>query len=356
MIAAVVEKRPMHLATARKMRPGCPRRHGYAQRLLALGAVLSLLIASSLVRAASESEPPRFSVPAPKEGGPLTFVVYGDTRFTARTDVANVPARRALVPRIAGEHPAAIFIGGDLVYQGSDAADYDVYKSETAVWLQQAIPVFPALGNHEFRGCVEESVCLDNWWKTFASLSGTRWYSVTVGTDLLVLVLDSNAALRRGSQQRVWLEQQIVGADPQIQFIMIVLHYPPVRDPFYPSARDEKEVARYLSRKHKAGSLHAQIVVVGSHVHNYERYRMDGVTYLVSGGGGANPHPALRMFGELSHLKTGVNFHYIRFVLQNGRLEGTMVRFDAKDGSHDPWSEPDRFEVSARPAGGAAEQ
>jgi len=210
--------------------------------------------------------------------------------------------------------------------------------------------VFPALGNHEFRGCEhDQTPCLDNWWNTFGQLKGNRWYSVNVGSNLLALVLDSDAALKRGSPQRAWLEEQITGADPHIQFIVIVLHFPPVRDPVYPSGRDEKEVARYLSRKEKSGSLHARVVVVGSHVHNYERYRKDGVVYLVSGGGGAKPHPAFRMFGELSQLRTSVNFHYIRFILENGLLTGTMVRFDADDRRTDPWTEPDRFEVRTRP-------
>jgi len=319
-------------------------------RLLWLYLLPGLIAVSSVVQAAPEIEPPRFSVPVRQSEGPLTFVVLGDTRFTDRTGVANVRARQALVQKITGEHPAAIFIGGDLVYQGSDAADYAVYKNETAEWSQQSIPVFPSLGNHEFRGCDDDySVCLDNWWNTFGGLRGTRWYSVTLGSHLLVLVLDSGAALKRGSEQRAWLEQQIGGVDARIRFILIVLHYPPVRDPVFPSARDEKEVARYLSRKQKAGSLHAKVVVIGSHVHNYERYRKDGVTYLVSGGGGAKPHPAFRFFGELSQLKTSVNFHYIRFVLENGLLTGTMVRFEAADRPGDPWSEPDRFEILARP-------
>jgi hypothetical protein len=312
--------------------------------------LLCLLAATPLVRAAAPAEPAHFSLPAPPAGGPLTFVVYGDTRFSERTDIANAHARRALVQRIAQENPAAIFIGGDLVYQGSDPGDYDVYKSETVEWSRRAIPLFPALGNHEFRGCgVDASVCLGNWWDTFGSLKGCRWYSVTLGASLLALVLDSDAALKRGSEQRAWLEREIVGADPHIQFILIVLHFPPVRDPVYPSGRDEQEVARYLARKEKARSIHAQVVVVGSHIHNYERYFRDGVVYLVSGGGGANPHHAFRFFGELSQLKTAVNFHYLRFVLEEGHLRGTMVRFDASERSTDPWSEPDRFEVDARP-------
>ena len=298
---------------------------------------------------ASAAEPPRFDVPQAKTSAPLTFVVYGDTRFTAHAEVANVVARRALVAKIASENPAAILIGGDLVYAGSDAADYQVYKEETGVWAAAKIPVFAALGNHEFRGCDgDPGPCLENWWTAAAppGLRPQRWYSLTIGTSILALMLDSDSALKPGSEQRTWFEQQVRVAAKNIDFILIVLHYPPVRDPLFPRGKDEQEIARYLSKN--AQLLHAQIVVVGSHVHNYERYYREGVNYLVSGGGGAKPVPAPRMFGERSKLKTSVNFHYLRFRLENGRLTGTMERFDADDRSGNPWTEPDHFEVTAR--------
>jgi hypothetical protein len=323
----------------------------YRTRLKLLSVLLALSFSGGPHQAFgtdSASDPPRLSVPAP--AGPLTFVVYGDTRFSQQGGIANPLARRALVAKIAGEEPAAILIGGDLVYEGSNPEDYETYRSETAAWAQKKIPVFPALGNHEFLHCSEEDTdaCLENWWQTFSPRPPRpyRWYSVTIGPTLLALLLDSGSALRIGSPQRTWLEEQIKNADPRVLFILIVMHYPPVRDPFYPSAKDEKEVERYLTAR--AGSLHARVVVVGSHVHNYERYRRHGVTYLVSGGGGAKPVPAMRMFGELSRLRTAVNYHYVRFTLQGARLTGTMVRFDAEDRSGHRWSEPDHFEITAR--------
>jgi acid phosphatase type 7 len=314
-------------------------------------ALLALCLCAplSVSLAAAGEEPPRFKVPAPASG-PLTFVVYGDTRFTRQGEAGNPVARRALVERIASENPAAILIGGDLVFQGSDADDYATYRSETLEWARRKIPVFPALGNHEFRGCHEDDPdpCLANWWQAFPDLKlrPYRWYSVSIGADILALVLDSDASLKPGSEERTWLEQEIAAADPHFKFMLLVLHYPPVRDPIFPHGKDEAEIERYLSAR--GATLHAQVVVIGSHVHNYERFSRDGVTYLVSGGGGAKPVPAFRMSGELSQLKTSVNFHYLRFTLANGRLTGTMVRFDAADQTAHPWSEPDRFEIVAR--------
>jgi len=314
-----------------------------------VGLAFCLSAVLPVVGAAQDGAPPRFEVPAPPAGTALTFVAYGDTRFGRRDDVVNAVARRALVGKIATEKPAAILIGGDLVFDGSDPQDYDVYKSETQEWSKQKIAVFLALGNHEFRGCSgAANPCLENWWQAAkpVPLRPYRWYSVAIGSNLLALILDSDAALKPGSEQREWFERQISGLDPRIRFLLIVLHYPPVRDPIYPSMRDETEVSRYLSGH--AGALRARVVVVGSHVHNYERYSRGAVTYLVSGGGGARPVPAVRLFGERSKLTTSVNFHYVRFVLEDERLAGTMVRFDSDDRTGNPWTEPDHFEVRAR--------
>jgi Calcineurin-like phosphoesterase len=314
-------------------------------------ALLALCLTASCTAAFATEGPPRFHVAAPASA--LTFVVYGDTRFTKRDHVGNALARRALVAAIAGENPAAILIGGDLVYNGRDSDDYATYRSETAEWARREIPVFPALGNHELHDCSvrdDDSSCLENWWRTFDALQlrPYRWHSVTLGDSLLALVLDSDASLKPGSEQRTWFERQITDADsdPRIRFILVLLHYPPVRDAVIPRGKDEGQVQVYLSAT--APRLRPQVIVVGSHVHNYERFSRDGVTYLVSGGGGAQPLPVLRMSGELSQLKTSVNFHYLRFTLQGELLTCTMVRFDADDKSGDPWSEPDRFEITAR--------
>jgi hypothetical protein len=299
---------------------------------------------------AEDAPPPRFELPLSADG-PSTFIVYGDTRFTERDGVVIAPARQALVERIAAENPVAVFIGGDLVYQGSDPADYAAFRRDTQSWSAQQLRIFPALGNHEFRdGCdrdASDSVCLENWWQTFPTLRPYRWYSVSLGQRVLVLVLDTDSHLKRGSEQRRWLEQQIDTLDERVRFVLLVMHYPPVRDPIFPRSRDEAEIAKYLGHRHS--SLRAQVVVIGSHVHNYERFRRDEVTYLVSGGGGAKPVPAFRMSGELSRLKTSTNFHYIRFTVDGARLTGTMARYDPGAHASEPWSEPDRFEVVAKP-------
>jgi hypothetical protein len=50
----------------------------------------------------------------------------------------------------------------------------------------------------------------------------------------------------------------------------------------------------------------------------------------------------LRLFGELSKLDTAENFHYIRFRLEGGDLQGAMVRFDPERNAETAWTEPIR--------------
>jgi len=308
-----------------------------------------VVVMQALACRALADAPPRLEVPVIDPNAPLTFIAYGDTRFTQRDAVANPVARQALIGRVASEKPAAIFIGGDLVYDGSSSEDYETYRAETEVWSQAKIPIFPALGNHEFRGCDQDaSPCLANWWRAAApsEVRPFRWYSVALGPKILVLLLDSDSSLKSGSEQRTWFEQQITNPGSQVEFVLVVLHYPPVRDPIFPRAKDEREIERYLSKHNH--SLQARVIVVSSHIHNYERFLRDDVTYLVSGGGGAKPVPVLRLFGELSRLHTAENFHYIRFRLKGADLQGTMVRFDPERNTETAWSEPDRFESKAK--------
>ena len=64
--------------------------------------------------------------------------------------------------QIALEQPLAVFIGGDLVFEGHDMRTTTPSHVETKAWADARIPVFPALGNHELRDCdTDVQPCLD---------------------------------------------------------------------------------------------------------------------------------------------------------------------------------------------------
>jgi acid phosphatase type 7 len=295
-----------------------------------------------------------FQIPDSALSAPLVLVAYGDTRFTAagETAASSPSARRALVAKIAAENPAAVFINGDLPFHGI-SADYEVYRAETQVWRDKHLRIYPALGNHELSACFESS-CLDRWWNTFPELRGMRWYSVAVGSKVVGIALDSDSSLLPGSAQRTWLESQIAALDPAVRVVLMVMHHPPVaavqtvKLVDHNARPNEQALAAFLQTV--AAHSSARFVVSAGHIHNYERLAQDGVTYLVSGGGGATPYEVDRTAADLYQDTEFPNYHYVRCELRGAALSCEMIRlqdYAVRSPSH--WSTKDRFEISLQP-------
>jgi hypothetical protein len=307
-------------------------------------------------------EPPvaaTFSVNDADLPDPLMFIVFGDMRFTnpQETAATNPSVRLALIDKIADEQPAAVFITGDLPWRGlSD--DYAEYREENRPWRQLHLRIYPALGNHEFAACAEAE-CLERWWSAFPELRGRRWYSVALGSRVLAVALDSDASLLPDSEQRRWLEHQLSIIDPKVQLILLVLHHPPVADEQSTKLADhnprpnEQALTEYLTAL--AAHTRARIVVSAGHIHNYERFVRDGVTYLVSGGGGAKPYEVDRTPADLYQSRDFPNYHYVRFELRPNVLVGEMFRLktgapgEPKIGAPAVFEARDRFELTLLP-------
>ncbi len=297
---------------------------------------------------------PTFSVPQGDLPTPLVMIAYGDTRFTAssETNASNPPARRALIAKVAAERPAAIFLNGDIPWHGVPQ-DYAVYRDETYSWREAQLRVYAALGNHEFSGC-EEAQCLSLWWNTFPALRPLRWYSVALGEKVLAIALDSDASLLPGSEQRVWLEQQIAGMSTAVRFVLIFLHHPPVADLQTGDLADHNPRPNEISLADYLGGVapksKARFFVSAGHTHNYERFLVDGIVYLVSGGGGASPYPVVRGASDLYRGTEFPNYHYVRLELNGNQVTGEMFRLrDYAAPVPGAWELKDRFEISLRP-------
>lgn len=316
-----------------------------------------LLLVSLPAWPASPLPPPArttFSVRDRDLASPLILVAYGDARFTdgAENRASNPGARRALVAKIAAENPAAVLINGDIPWHGI-VPDYAVFRDETRAWREQHLRTYPALGNHEFAAC-EEWACLEHWWEAFPKLRGRRWYSVSIGTKIVSIALDTGSALLPGSPQRIWFEDQVAGLGAAVRLVLIVMHHPPVADvqsskqPDHNPRANEISLAEYL--RTVAPNSTAQFVVSAGHIHNYERFADDGVVYLVSGGGGATPYEVDRT--DLDRYQSGdfPNYHYVRFELRGDRVLGEMVRLGDYDApAPHQWETRDRFEITLRP-------
>lgn len=278
---------------------------------------------------------------------PFRFVAYGDTRFTdpRDTEASNPAVRRTLVQAIADAHPAFISIGGDISYNGHDPNDWKIWDSETSAWREDKIPVYPALGNHDLRGDLR--VALANYFARFPELKNCRYYSVRAANTFM-LVLDSSLDELTGPQGE-WLTQKLDSIPADVDFVFLVLHHPP-----YTSSSDaekyggghsarapELALAKMLEARQQ--NMRARIVVFAGHVHNYERHEHGGITYLVTGGGGAHAYPIERAADDPFPDKN-INYHYLLGEVDRGKLKITMNRLDLTTGKA-VWTQPDAMNI-----------
>lgn len=326
-------------------------------------ALVAFLVLASMLTASctrSHSQQMQLATTQPVDlqlqvSNPFRFVAYGDTRFhdPKDTDAANPAVRQALVQAIADVNPAFVCFSGDVVYNGYDVNDWKVWDSETAVWREKKIPIYPALGNHDLHG--DQQLALANYFQRFPELKNSRFYSVRAA-NTLVLVLDSSLDEASGPQGH-WLTQKLDTIPADVDFVFIVLHHPP-----YTSSSDAKKyggghsaraseqtLAKMLESRQP--NMRARIVVFAGHVHNYERHEHGGVTYFVTGGGGAHAYPIERGPTDPFQSKE-INYHYLLVEVDRNKLKITMNRLDLSTG-RPVWTQPDAVNIVA-PAAAAA--
>ncbi len=295
--------------------------------------LLGLLLPFTIARAQHSPQPPlttpTFTASGITAEQPLKIVVYGDTRFTdpKNTIDTNPRVRQYLVQQIAQEKPDAIFMTGDLPFNGIDAADWQIYRDETASWRAAHLRVYPTLGNHDVRGGWDGGV--HNFDLTFPELKGYLYYSVQIG-NIYLITLDCTESYAQDSQQRNWLASQLDHLPKSIDFVFFLSHMPLYNDlqsQVMVSLPTPAELSLREFILSQAPKLRARLIIATGHIHNYERFDGGQVTYLVSGGGGAIPYRVVFRGPEDQYrAETYPNYHYLVFDIHGRSANATMYR------------------------------
>jgi 3',5'-cyclic AMP phosphodiesterase CpdA len=306
---------------------------------------LLLLLVAALV-AACRAAP---AGPCPQYCGDVTigcgeFVVCGDSRghvfgefWRPRTD----DERRAIFAQLAEEAPDFIVNTGDLVADGSDLAAWAQFDREAEALRDRRIPYIPVLGNHDLWPHDEQA--LANWFARFPFLDGRRWFNVRYGSIDLV-VIDSNAdALtpRQIEEQEAWYRERLAAddADPEVRLVVVALHHSPYTNSYL--VGNSEWVARLFVGPARA-SRKARLFFTG-HVHSYEHFLVDGVHFVVSGGGGAPLMDVAGRRGRFRDLYSGPRrHHYCRVIPRDDRVDVQVVMRGDAGG----WTIADAFSVA----------
>ncbi len=267
-------------------------------------AVFALSVLLWLIPSASSAEPGRTIGGVPAEETPYCFAVYGDSR-----DGHDV--HRRIAAAIADARPGAVFHTGDLVDDGQDRDDWETFNAITSKF-RKATEFFPSVGNHDKGG----RLYLEN----FDLPGNERWYSVERG-GIHFTVLDTTASVEPGSEQHVFLLEDLAAA--KAPFLVVVTHHPP-----YSTGRHSVDGGALAANLAPVFERYGVNVVFSGHDHDYERLDVNGVTYVVTGGGGA---PLRGQVGENRASKVFAEaYHFVGACVQGGGMDVQAVGLDGK--------------------------
>lgn len=191
--------------------------------------------------------------------------VYGDSRDGLET-------HSRLIDLMLDKKPKAVFNTGDVVNDGKKLAQWVDFNRVTSK-LRKSVEFYPILGNHEKDSSL--------YYANFELPGNEQWYSVDYD-DIHFIVLDSNKNLDKGSEQYKWLKKDLEKSQKENDFVVVAFHHPPYSTGKHTG--DEMGLGKSIVPLFEKYGVKA---VFNGHDHSYERSKVKGIYYIVTGGGGA---------------------------------------------------------------------
>jgi predicted phosphodiesterase len=239
--------------------------------------VLSFLLTSTFAFAAQDQQIAQKLAALEKIQRKFTFVVIGDNR-------SGDDIYRKLVA-LAMEHKADFMLNtGDLIATPGDLKEWAKF------WEMSkpiTVPYFLTVGNHDAHSKTPGS---EQIYKQQVDLPGNELHYSFIAGNSLFIVLDSCLDVQEKKitgEQYKWLEGILANAAQKHKFVF-------VHHPLYTVKGKGKHAGnsmdRYPGERDRLQALfvkyNVELVSTG-HEHLYERKSVDGVTHIITGGGGA---------------------------------------------------------------------
>jgi predicted phosphodiesterase len=206
---------------------------------------------------------------APVGPAPVRFAVYGDSQDGTETHakIANAILRSA---------PEFVLHLGDTVRNGNVPGEWVEQFFTPAAELLARVPVYVTMGNHERSSPL--------FFKYHFYEGGRSYYSFAHGPAFVVTV-NTSESFRPGSPQHEWLVATLSSERAQAApWLFVTYHEPAYTQGWgtctYDGHRGARNILTPLMEQYGVD------VVFNGHMHGYERGRLNGVHYVLSGGGG----------------------------------------------------------------------
>ncbi len=269
-------------------------------------------------------------------GTPAKIVVVGDLQRTSLVErmflsrEQNDLVRKKVVDAMAAEKPDAMLLLGDMVSAGEDEKDWKYFDELMSEINKAQIPVYAALGNHDYgfvkRGAGSLQLC-------FRRFPRCQNRPDVIGMGSIgLLTVDSNfdqmtpAVIRE--QTRLYKDALAkFDADPAIRAVIVASHHPPYTNS---SLGPDQGVIENFAVPFLA-SKKTRLFFSG-HVHSYERFKSEEKMFVVSGGGGGPRRSVIitpdRLFQNNEYNSGTLRpFHYIRLFVTTTAIEAQVVMY-----------------------------
>jgi hypothetical protein len=234
-------------------------------------------------------------LPAALEGGRVLAVV-GDLQMTSwfvRTLMRRESNRReqALLVRDLHRHAdgaAALVVLGDLVYNARSRRDW-AHLDTLLQPIAANVPILPVMGNHDYNCWLvhlcSQRVVPENVRLRFPWLAPGEPHWLPFG-NLALVFLDSETAL---AAQGRWLSERLGEFESSFEGLVVFAHRPPYTDSTAQGLAPDLAMQAHIVPLLKRTTLRP--LLVSGHAHGYEHLVVDGVHFVVSGGGGGPRSP-----------------------------------------------------------------
>lgn len=248
------------------------------------------------------------ALPKKDPGAPIRFAVASDIQ-------EGVATFRAALGQFAARRPDFVVLNGDLACRPREEAfRYFLWQFRDAAY---AGPFFCTPGDHDL---VErrDAALFRRWF-------GEDRFAFRYGPCEFLLMNDCVGGL--GTQDYAWLEARASerAAETEVRHRFLFMHYPPLDAP--KGVDRVQPVPGYRRLYDLAPALKIRRVFSGN-LHAYRRIEIQGVPYVVCGGGGAKLQSP-----EAFH-------HYVEVTVEGDAVRDEVVRLPTAGGLAD---ELDRF-------------
>jgi len=250
-------------------------------------------------------------------GTPFSFVSIGDTNpgFAPTSD---------LLEQIYPKNPDFTIHGGDIQYYASGLETYTFWFGKMQRMLRTGA-FFPAIGNHESEKPTERVEYVDRFFGG-AGFDGTKDYYRHTSGGVWFFAVDSEIDASPGSEQGKWLLAglEYASKQPGFRFSVVYRHGP------LATCGDVSEPEAVRQAYQPSFEKFGAKIVIGAHLHCYERFEIGEVTYITTGGGGGalmNPNANLSRASCALRKASGAYFHAVLFEVKATEVTGTVIDY-----------------------------